>query len=276
MCKKAVSGIMLTLLLIGMLSLTFDIQLTKANPRTIIVPDDYPTIQEAINAASSGDTVCVRAGIYYEHIIVNKSISLVGENPANTIVDGNFTGTPFNVTSSGVSISNFTITHGGKWVPVNFGIVIGNVSDCAIIGNVITENCRYAIYVFNSSNITMMRNELTKNYATGIYVESSLNISIIENFISANDYSGIQIYSSLSVSIVNNSIKKNGERGIFLSNSLDTRIIGNSFIDDGLLVSGSHQNLVFNNTVNDRPLVYLEDVSNYTVTNAGQVILIRC
>jgi len=49
----------------------------------------------------------------------------------------------------------------------------------------------------------------------------------------------------------------------------------NVFIDNGLYVYSSYQNSVENNTVNGRPLVYLERVSNYTVTNAGQVVLVR-
>lgn len=40
------------------------VKIAKAEPRTIIVPDDYSTIQSAINAANSGDTVFVKSGIY--------------------------------------------------------------------------------------------------------------------------------------------------------------------------------------------------------------------
>mgnify|MGYP003887738503 CR=1 FL=1 len=46
----------------------------------IVVPDDYPSIQSAINAADSGDEIYVKSGIYYENLIINKSISLIGED----------------------------------------------------------------------------------------------------------------------------------------------------------------------------------------------------
>jgi parallel beta-helix repeat protein len=53
-------------------------------------------------------------------------------------------------------------------------------------------------------------------------------------------------------------------------------ITGNVFVNDGLSVYSSHQNTVEDNTVNGKPLVYLEDVSDYKVEDAGQVILVNC
>lgn len=58
--RKTVSGIVLTLLLICMLTFAFDIQPVESEPTTIAVPDDYPTIQEAINHADEGDTISAR------------------------------------------------------------------------------------------------------------------------------------------------------------------------------------------------------------------------
>ena len=69
------------------------IRTVRAN--TITVPDDYPTIQVAIARANEGDTVYVKNGVYYvgenNLIIIDKTISLIGEDPEKTIISGLFT-----------------------------------------------------------------------------------------------------------------------------------------------------------------------------------------
>lgn len=67
----------------------------KTKAATITVPDDYPTIQAAIDAASSGDTIVVRSGTFHEDLSLDKALTLTAENydvddPANntTIING--------------------------------------------------------------------------------------------------------------------------------------------------------------------------------------------
>ena len=69
---------------------------------TINIPADYSTIQEGIDASVDGDTVLVAQGIYYEHLILEKSIVLAShainddlgsdwlnnENITGTIISG--------------------------------------------------------------------------------------------------------------------------------------------------------------------------------------------
>ena len=61
-----------------------------AKSRAIIVPDDFSTIQEAVDNASAGDTVYVRAGTYvvggWIGLTIDKPISLIGENCQDTII----------------------------------------------------------------------------------------------------------------------------------------------------------------------------------------------
>lgn len=57
----------------------------------INVPAQYFTIQAAINAADSGDTVCVGAGTYNENVIVGKSVRLSGRGATRSVINGQIT-----------------------------------------------------------------------------------------------------------------------------------------------------------------------------------------
>ncbi len=72
-------------------------------------PADFSSIQEAINAANSGDTIYVKAGTYNENVVVNKTVSLIGEDRSNTVIDGNGAGTGILVTASYVTVENFAV-----------------------------------------------------------------------------------------------------------------------------------------------------------------------
>jgi parallel beta-helix repeat protein len=92
--------------------MVYKIQVVGTTPTTITVPDDYPTIQEAINHANAGDTVFVRNGTYYEHVCVNKTVSISGQDRNTTVIDGNQTGTVVAVTADNVNVSGFTVQNG--------------------------------------------------------------------------------------------------------------------------------------------------------------------
>ena len=72
------------LLFTGLLSLTLSFLPEPAGATTLYVggggPGNYTTVQEAIDAANDGDTVYVFGGTYYENVIVNKRLSLIGES----------------------------------------------------------------------------------------------------------------------------------------------------------------------------------------------------
>jgi len=87
-------------------------------PETIHVPADYPTIQEALDAANAGDTIQVAAGTYTENITwpATSDINLVGSGQSSCIIDGNSTASVIRITGSsidtGTRISGFTIRNG--------------------------------------------------------------------------------------------------------------------------------------------------------------------
>src|SRR5215831_4829236 len=89
-----------------------------ASAATLHVPGDYPTIQQAINAATSGDVVLVAAGTYHEAITLGaaqdgvKVDSESGAAATTIVADTNVPTVTMNGVGSGTELVGFTITHG--------------------------------------------------------------------------------------------------------------------------------------------------------------------
>ncbi|OGD45312.1 hypothetical protein A3K79_06710 [Candidatus Bathyarchaeota archaeon RBG_13_46_16b] len=172
--------------------------MTKLEPTTWIVDDDGPAdfskIQDAINAANPGDTIHVRTGVYYENILLTKTLSLIGENPEDTIIDAEHIGTVVLISGADyVTISGFTIRNSG--VEYYAGIYLSQLNHCSIIRNDITDNL-VGILLYGSSNNKIAENNLEANSGNGISLTSSSNNTIIHNNIINNTN---QVYSYQSI-----------------------------------------------------------------------------
>lgn len=130
----------------GMLTLVFNIQLVKAEPKTIRVPTDYPTIQEAINAANPGNTIYVYNGTYYENVVVNKTVSLVGEDRYNTVIDGNVAGIGVHVITDHVTVQGFGVHN------CEVGIKVES-NDNIISSNLVSSNGYYETELLHDQEI---------------------------------------------------------------------------------------------------------------------------
>ena len=150
----------------------------------IVVPDDYLTIQEAINNANEEDVIYVRAGTYYENVVINKTISLIGENKNTTIIDGNATGSPIHITANSVNISGFKIRN-SKFEYLYAGIRIDNSSNNNITDNIIINNLD-GIFLTHSTNNTISNNIIVNNDWNGIHLKYNSDY----NKISFNRISG--------------------------------------------------------------------------------------
>lgn len=116
--------------------------------KTIDVPSDYTTIQEAVTSASTGDSIVVSPGTYFEHEIwVLQGLTIMSTDPSNpsvvdsTIVDGNFEGTVFHLDNNpSSSLLGLTIRNGNGFPSRQTGGVGvyngGLLSDCVIVDNI--------------------------------------------------------------------------------------------------------------------------------------------
>jgi nitrous oxidase accessory protein NosD len=87
------------------------LQPARAEGKTLTVPTEYPTIKEAIQNVTDGDTILVKQGTYNETIVIDKAITLRGEDTNNTIIYGNNNGTVIQILNDNVTISGFTVTY---------------------------------------------------------------------------------------------------------------------------------------------------------------------
>ena len=286
---KAVSGIMVTLLLISISSLAFNIQPVRAEPGTWTVDDDGPadfnTIQEAIDAASPGDTIYVYNGTYYENVVVDKSVALVGEKRETTVIDGNQTGTVIIITADNVAVSNFLIQNSG-W-HLAFGIYLYNSSSNTLSRNIVTNNIR-GIHLRDSSNNTLFGNIVTNN-GYGIQLFNSSSNTLSGNIITDNRYSitegcAVLLCDSFNNNLSGNIVTNNIPYGIqvcCLSNN--NTISGNNLTNNwyGIHLSYSSSNTLSGNIVTNSTQagITLGQSSNNTlsgniVTNSARGILL--
>jgi parallel beta-helix repeat protein len=228
MMKRIFIGSILMLLLSAMLAFAFAIQPVKTGSTIITVPDDYPTIQAAINAASPGDMIFVKAGTCNENVVVNKTVSLVGEAPATTVIDGGGTSDVVRVTANNVIIKNFKIRNSGKYyAPPDSGIRV-DASYCNITGNVIIENS-VGIYLEKSSYNSIDSNNITNKYDGIILHESSRN-SIRGNNITAHEYLGVALSWLSSNNVISGNNMTDNGRGISIADSRDNIVSGNNIV----------------------------------------------
>jgi hypothetical protein len=84
----------------------------------LVVPDDFPSIQAALDAAASGDSVMIRAGTYAESLaLAGKDLTLFGESGAEaTVVTGGQTRRVLDLgagVTAGTVLSDLTFRDGG-------------------------------------------------------------------------------------------------------------------------------------------------------------------
>jgi parallel beta-helix repeat protein len=232
----------------------------------------YTKIQEAIDANKTldGHTVFVEAKIYYENIVVSKTLSFIGESRETTIIDGNGVGNVIEVAADHVTITGFTIRNSSlAWQRA--GIIL-NSSNNMLIENKIVNNGD-GIWLWNSSDNTVLRNNITNNYGT-IRLYSSFNNIIADNDIT-NNYGGFSLSGSSYNSIGNNKISANKWNGIALYESSNNTIMGNNVTlndADGIYIGySSNNNTVICNNIEANKwcgiYIYEQSKSNVLVDN---------
>lgn len=149
---------------------------------------DFTSIQDAIDSANEGDIIHVAPGTYFENIVINKTITIIGSDKDKTIIDGRGIGNVIWLapSSNWVNITGFTIQNSG-FEEYRSGIDID--SDNNMIYENIIKNCKYGIKLeLWGHNCRVVSNTISENiYGVLVYsVTPNDNIIARNNFIGNN------------------------------------------------------------------------------------------
>jgi hypothetical protein len=269
---------------------------------TLIVDDDgvqcpaatFVRIQDAITAASDGDTIEVCAGTYPEGpgpLAINKSVTLEGAQAGNDarnprgaesiITDPQGT----SVAADGVVIDGFTVQDSVVSAFTGYGIWINPTSDgTRIVNNIIQDNI-VGIGLANPGPVqAVIRHNLVRNNnapggasGSGIYTDEFVggpvvsNVLIDENSFLGNDNAALDISNSdptggvFDLEVTSNLSVGNG-RAFFLLNTHDTTFDGN--VIRGSTFTGSADLRIFGN---DTGLTFTDNDLSDGVGHAARI-----
>jgi parallel beta-helix repeat protein len=239
-------------------------------------PNNYTKIQDAIDNASTGDTVFVFPGTYPENLVVDKTINVIGQERNTTIIDGGEHGSVVFIEANETTITEFTIRNSGEGFE-HAGVSLLRSTGCTIRENIITSNQGNGIlsllsgknaflsntvisnnyYGFNireSDTTFILYNTVIGNTEAGIVAVNS-NCTIIDfNLISNTTYEGIGLWSCNGAIVSNNTITQTNFAAVFLYFSTRIILMYNELQNNnqyGLLFDNSSYNTIYGNVIRE-------------------------
>lgn len=215
----------------------------------IFVVHPGQSIQAALDAATSGDTILVRSGVYNETLTVplgKRRLRLIGEGPGKTVLDGTGLGPVdgISVQEALTTVEGFTIRH----FEAN-GVTVAS-DDNVLRHNEVAANGGSGLALDGSRNLIEM-NHMRENASHGVEVLNGGYNFLVGNRIAANSAHGVLIHPTGSNALVmENEVLTNGESGISVSGNASW-LIGNRTRENhsaGIEIRGAEGVLLFANT----------------------------
>jgi nitrous oxidase accessory protein len=228
---------------------------------------NHKSIQDAIDNAYDGDTIYVQSGTYYETLVVNKSITLIGAGKDITIIDCKEVSKADHVdivliTADNCTISGFKITNTDVSSDV-IGIHIKS-SNNTISDNTISYTSQGVEITGDSKNNNVSLNNIINNQY-GIVLRLSDNNNISKNDLSLNSISGISVESASHSNIISSNTFSDNKNGIQIPDGKSNNIFKNTFIDNqkGIyFCCSSGDNIVYYNTFKQNSECNARDITS--------------
>ncbi|MBT7756220.1 MAG: nitrous oxide reductase family maturation protein NosD, partial [Rhodospirillaceae bacterium] len=168
-------------------------------------------LRAVIVAARPGDRLLLAPGIHHGPIILDRSITLLGQDGAT--IKGNGTGSTIRITAPKVTVRGLTITNSGHSLEtMDAGIFIEKTGTGALVEDNRLSGNLFGVYLFGSTDAIVRGNRIVGR--TDLRVNERGN--------------GVSLWNAPGAQVIDNSIS-HGRDGIFVNTSKRNRFVGNTF-----------------------------------------------
>jgi parallel beta-helix repeat protein len=261
--KRATSGIILFILIIGILEVAFKVEPVRASGVIYIRVDGSIDPSGIPISTVDNITYTFADNINGSIVVEKKNIKIDGNG---YILQGSGSGDGFylsginNVTIQNVNIKGFNygidfrtsssnLISGNNITNNNEGIYFASSSSNSICGNNITANRDYGIAFGSSSDNSVSGNTIASNSA-GLFISSSKHNIVYGNTIKSNNR-GIAVWSFSNYNLLYGNNVAGSEEAIIVLVSMHNNIFGNTFANSGygIWLACCWDNNIFGNNI---------------------------
>lgn len=209
---------------------------------TLRVPDDHPTIQQAVDASQTGDVIRIRSGTYREvvNIIRRTGLTLRPLGRGAVIVDAGGSGIPLHVKlSDHITVRGLTARNTSNAV----GIGVLDSSNVRIERCTVREVFTDGIIASRSSGVLIQRNTIERPGREGVRVYNSTAVHVVDNVVELSSGSGIHVLGS-SCTVEANRINDSWSNGIMVGDG--STPVGGNLIRDNRIVNARGEGILLN------------------------------
>ncbi|MBI1744716.1 right-handed parallel beta-helix repeat-containing protein [Candidatus Acetothermia bacterium] len=246
----------------------------QTNQTQLVVPGDYTSLQEAVDAIAPGGMITVAAGTYREGVSIWKPLTLRGANPSQTTLrprPGRHVVGAITAEGQGVRLEDVTVTgsqgvglliygqlslhnsqvydngnglrvEGSARVSLITSSVFGNftglrVKDSSTVNLINTQiftHQGFGLLVSGAAQVNLIISSVSGNFR-GLRVKDLGTVNLINTEISDNELEGLFAVGSAQVSLRNSLVSLNGANGLSVGDSAEL-----SLINSQIFLNGSH------------------------------------
>ena len=193
----------------------------------LVVPDDYPSLQEAIDALVEEGTITVRAGTYLGGITITKPLTLRAEVPSQVVLEGRNERAPVISVVAGmtqVALEGLKISGGRTGLELWGSVTLTGVQA--------RGSCRQGALLRGEATVAIVNSAFSEN-GVGLALRDEARATVLNSTFSSNLREGLSVWDRAGLTLEESLVEGNGEDGVLLALQSTAELRSNEIVGQG-------------------------------------------